>query len=120
MQTFQDAIAIERARYAAARGASLLMLMPAYHGVSLNADAPSMLDRFGRIADAAKISILILNALLSGVTLTMSFLVRLAREMPRSSYFNIEVPFAAAKPRTLTDAGGGTILAPSTERKPLQ
>lgn len=86
------------------------MLMPHYHGVSLNADAPSMLDRFRRIADAAKISILILNALLSGVTLTMSFLVRLAREMPRFSYFNIEVPFAAAKPRTLTDAGGETIL----------
>lgn len=81
---FITQFAIERARYAAARGASLLMLMPPYHGVSLNADAPSMLDRFGRIADA-KISTLVLNALLSGVTLTMSFLVRLAREMPRFS-----------------------------------
>lgn len=109
---FRTQFAIERARYAAARGASLLMLMPPYHGVSLNADAPSMLDRFGRIADAAKISILVLNALLSGVTLTMSFLVRLAREMPRFSDFNVEVPFAAAKPRTLTDAGGEAILGP--------
>lgn len=109
---FGTQFAIERARYAAARGARLLMLMPPYHGVSLNADAPSMLDRFGRIADAAKISILVLNALLSGVTLTMSFLVRLAREMPRVSYFNVEVPFAAAKPRTLTDAGGEEILGP--------
>ncbi|MGY4498195.1 hypothetical protein ACVWYH_002126 [Bradyrhizobium sp. GM24.11] len=79
-----------------------------------------MLDRFGRIADAAKISILVLNALLSGVTLTMSFLVRLAREMPRFRYFNIEVPFAAAKPRTLTDVREEAILGPSTERKPLQ
>lgn len=85
---FSTQFAIERVRYAAARGASLLMLMPPYHGVSLNADAPSVLDRFGRIADAAKISILVLNALLSGVTLTMSFLVRLAREMPRFGYFN--------------------------------
>ncbi|MGY4345947.1 hypothetical protein ACVWXM_002414 [Bradyrhizobium sp. GM7.3] len=42
----------------------------------------------------------------------MSFLVRLAREMPRFSYFNVEVPFAAAKPRTLTDAGGEAILGP--------
>ncbi|MCK1531509.1 hypothetical protein IVB15_28395 [Bradyrhizobium sp. 182] len=67
---------------------------------------------FGRIADTAKISILVLNALLSGVTLTMSFLVRLAREMPRFSYFNIEVPFAAAKPLTLTDSGGEAILSP--------
>ncbi|WP_247804025.1 hypothetical protein [Bradyrhizobium sp. 191] len=109
---FSTQFAIERARYAAARGASLLMLMPPYLGVSLNADAPSMFDRFGRVADAAKISILVLNALLSGVTLTMSFLVRLAREMRRFSYFNIEVPFAAAKPRTLTDAGGEAILGP--------
>ncbi|MGY4345948.1 dihydrodipicolinate synthase/N-acetylneuraminate lyase [Bradyrhizobium sp. GM7.3] len=59
---FRTQFAIERARYAAARGASLLMLMPPYHGVSLNADAPSMLDSLGRIADAAKISILVLNA----------------------------------------------------------
>lgn len=43
---------------------------------------------------------------------TMSFLVRLPREMPRFSYFNVEVPFAAAKPRTLTDAGGEAILGP--------
>lgn len=108
MQTVQDAIC-NRARPLCGRA---WMLMPPYHGVSLNADAPSMLDRLGRIADAAKISILVLNALLSGVTLTMSFLVRLAREMPRFSYFNVEVPFAAAKPRTLTDAGGEAILGP--------
>lgn len=37
---FSTQFAIERARYAAARGASLLMLMPPYHGLSLNADAP--------------------------------------------------------------------------------
>lgn len=108
---FRTQFAIERARYAAARGASLLMLMPPYHGVSLNADGPSMLDRFGRIADAAN-TILVLNALLSGVTLTMSFLVRLAWEMRRFSYFNVSVPFATAKPRTLTDAGGEAILGP--------
>lgn len=30
----------------------------------------------------------------------------------RYSYFNMEVPFAAAKPRTLTDAGGEAILGP--------
>ncbi|MET4222720.1 dihydrodipicolinate synthase/N-acetylneuraminate lyase [Bradyrhizobium sp. LB14.3] len=111
-KNFRTQFAIERARYAAARGASLLMLMPPYHGVSLNADAPSRPDRFGRIADAAKIWVPVLNALLSSVTLTMSFLVRLAGEMPRFSYFNIEVPFAAAKPRTLTGAGGEAILGP--------
>ncbi|MGY4444339.1 dihydrodipicolinate synthase/N-acetylneuraminate lyase [Bradyrhizobium sp. LM2.3] len=37
---FSTQFAIERTRYAAARGASLLMLMPPYHGLSLNADAP--------------------------------------------------------------------------------
>lgn len=110
MQTFQHAIC-NRARPLCGRA----WRKPSDADAALPRPEPqrrraSMLDRFGRIADAAKISILVLNALLSGVTLTMSFLVRLAREMPRFSYFNMEVPFAAAKPRTLTDAGGEAIL----------
>lgn len=35
---FSTRIAVERARYAAERGASLLMLMPPYHGSGLKAD----------------------------------------------------------------------------------
>lgn len=37
------------------------------------------------------------DASLSGVTLTVPFLVRLAREVPLVSYFKIGVPYAARR-----------------------
>jgi 4-hydroxy-tetrahydrodipicolinate synthase len=43
---------------------------------------------------------------LSGVTLSVPFLARLAREVPQVCYFKIEVPGAAAKLRALIAAGG--------------
>jgi hypothetical protein len=52
------------------------------------------------------------DAPLSGVTLTVPFLVRLAREVPQVSYFKIEVPAAAAKLRALIAAGGDAIAGP--------
>ncbi|MDB5606833.1 MAG: dihydrodipicolinate synthase family protein [Bradyrhizobium sp.] len=52
------------------------------------------------------------DAPLSGVTLSVPFLVRLAREVPLARYFKIEVPFAAAKLRSLIEAGGEAIVGP--------
>jgi 4-hydroxy-tetrahydrodipicolinate synthase/2-keto-3-deoxy-L-arabinonate dehydratase len=109
---FSTRVAVERARYAAERGASLLMLMPPYHGAGLKADDAGMLEHFGRVADAAKIPIMVQDAPLSGVTLSVPFLVRLAREVPLVSYFKIEVPFAAAKLRSLIEVGGEAIVGP--------
>ncbi|MGY3622164.1 dihydrodipicolinate synthase family protein [Bradyrhizobium sp. USDA 10063] len=109
---FSTRIAVERARYAAERGASLLMLMPPYHGAGLKADEAAMLEHFSRVADAAKIPIMVQDAPLSGVTLTVPFLARLAREVPLVNYFKIEVPFAAAKLRALIEAGGDAITGP--------
>lgn len=109
---FSTRIAVERARYATERGASLLMLMPPYHGVGLTVDEASMIEHFARVADAARIPIMVQDAPLSGVVLSVPFLVRLAREVPLVSYFKIEVPFAAAKLRNLIEAGGEAIAGP--------
>lgn len=109
---FSTQIALERARYAAERGASLLMLMPPYHGAGLKVGDAGMLEHFGRVADAAQIPIVVQDAPLSGVTLSVPFLVRLASEMPLVSYFKIEVPFAASKLRALIEAGGEAIVGP--------
>ncbi len=109
---FSTRIAVERARYAAERGASLLMLMPPYHGAGLKADESGMIEHFARVADAAGIPIMVQDAPLSGVTLTIPFLVRLAKEVPLVSYFKIEVPFAAAKLRSLIEAGEDAIAGP--------
>jgi 2-keto-3-deoxy-L-arabinonate dehydratase len=109
---FSTAIAVSRARRAAASGATMLMLMPPYHGTALRADETLMLQHFAQVAEAACIPIMIQDAPLSGVSLSVTFLVRLAREVPGVRYFKIEVPGAAAKLRSLIAAGGDAIEGP--------
>jgi len=109
---FSTRIAAERARAAAAAGAAMLMLMPPYHGASLRADEKGILEHFQRIADATPLPIMLQDAPLSGVALSVPFLARLAREVPRVGYFKIEVPGAAAKLRGLVEAGGAAIEGP--------
>ena len=80
---FSTRIAAGRASKAAAAGAAMLMLMPPYHGAGLRADEKTIIEHFARIADAAAIPIMVQDAPLSGVTLTVPFLVRLARREGR-------------------------------------
>jgi dihydrodipicolinate synthase/N-acetylneuraminate lyase len=109
---FGTRIASERGARAAALGASMLMLMPPYHGVGLRADEDGMLAHFAAVAEAARIPLMIQDAPLSGVHLSVPFLVRLARTVPLAGYFKIEVPGAAAKLRALIAAGGDAIAGP--------
>ncbi len=109
---FSTRIAIERARRAEAAGARMLMLMPPYHGATLRADEPGVFEQFARIAEAVSIPLMVQDAPLSGVTLSVPFLARLAREVPQVCYFKIEVPGAAAKLRALIAAGGAAIAGP--------
>lgn len=109
---FSTRIAAERGRRAAKAGAAMLMLMPPYHGALLKADEAGMLAHFSVVADAAKIPIMVQDAPLSGVTLSVPFLARLAKEVPLAQYFKIEVPGTAAKLRALVAAGGASIVGP--------
>jgi dihydrodipicolinate synthase/N-acetylneuraminate lyase len=109
---FSTRIAAERARKAAEAGAAMLMLMPPYHGAGLRADEKGMVEHFARVAEAAKIPIMIQDAPLSGITLSVPFLARLAREVPLVRYFKIEVPQAAAKLRALIETGGEAVEGP--------
>ncbi len=109
---FATAVAAERGRRAAAAGGAMLMLMPPYHGAGLRADEDRMIEHFARVAEAARLPIMVQDAPLSGVPLSVPFLVRLAREVPLVRYFKIEVPQAAAKLRALIAAGGAAIEGP--------
>ena len=109
---FSTQIAVTRARKAAVAGASIVMLMPPYHGSGLRADENGMLEHFSRVAEAASIPIMVQDAPLSGVQLSVPFLVRLARDVPLVRYFKIEVPGAAAKLRNLRAMGGEIIEGP--------
>lgn len=109
---FSTRLAAERGRKAAAAGAKMLMLMPPYHGASLRADETGIVEHFARVAEAARIPIMVQDAPLSGVTLSVSLLARLAREVPLVQYFKIEMPGTAAKLRALIAAGGKAIVGP--------
>jgi dihydrodipicolinate synthase/N-acetylneuraminate lyase len=109
---YSTRIASERARAAATAGAAMLMMMPPYHGATLRADDKGMLEHFAQVAEAAGLPIMYQDAPLSGATVSVAFLVRLAREVPAVRYFKIEVAGSAGKLRALIEQGGDTIAGP--------
>jgi len=109
---FSTAIAAARGKRAAEAGAAMLMLMPPYHGAGLQADEEAMIEHFDAVARASNLPIMLQDAPLSGVKLSVGFLARLAREVPAVNHFKIETPFAAAKLRELIAVGGESIVGP--------
>lgn len=110
---YSTRIAAARAQKAANAGAKMLTLMPPYHGATMCADEKGVFEHFARVADAAPLPIMMVqDAPLSGVTLRVSFMARLAREVSQVCYFKIEMPNTAAKLRALVEAGGEAILGP--------
>jgi 4-hydroxy-tetrahydrodipicolinate synthase len=109
---FSTGIVEARAREAAAMGAAMVMMMPPYHGAALKADEEAMFEHFARAGKAGGIPIMVQDAPLSGVALSVPFLVRMAREIEQVKLFKIEVPQAAAKLRALLEAGGDAIEGP--------
>ena len=109
---FASRVVEARAREAAAQGAAMLMMMPPYHGALLRADEEAVFEHFARAGAAGGIPIMVQDAPISGVTLSVPFLVRMAREIEQVRLFKIETPQAAAKLRALIEAGGDAIEGP--------
>ena len=109
---FSTRLAAARVRKAAAAGAAMVMVMPPYHGTALRAGEPGILEHFAQLAEAVAIPIMVQDAPLSGVTLSVPLLARLARELPQVCYFKIEMPGTADKLRALIEAGGDAIAGP--------
>ncbi|MFP1633205.1 dihydrodipicolinate synthase family protein [Zhengella sp. ZM62] len=109
---FYTDIVVRRARDAQAMGASMVMMMPPYHGVGLVPAAQGIFEHFQAVSDAISIPIMVQDAPLSGAPLPVDLLVRMARELENVSYFKIEVPFAADKLAALIEAGGEHIAGP--------
>ena len=109
---FSTRIATERARRSEAAGAAMIMLMPPYHGTGLKADDTGIMEHFSEIADAISIPIMVQDAPLSGVALSVALLAKMARAIPQLAYFKIETPQAAAKLRALIAEAGEAIDGP--------
>ena len=77
---FATRIAAERAHRAAESGAAMIMLMPPYHGAALKAGEQGITEHFAAIADAAQIPLMVQDAPLSGVQLSVPYLVELGKK----------------------------------------
>ncbi len=108
---FSTRIVVGRCRRAAELGAAMVMLMPPYHGAGLRGTEAQTYEQFARAAEGG-LPIMVQDAPLSGVELSVTFLARLAREIAGVAYFKIETPQAAGKLRSLIRAGGEAIQGP--------
>lgn len=108
---FATQVAVDRARLARSVGAEMVMMMPPYHGVLLKGDSDQIFEQFEQVGEVG-LPIMIQDAPLSGVTLPVSLLVRMAHEIEMVKLFKIECPQAAVKIRALIEAGGEAIEGP--------
>ncbi|MEY8099375.1 dihydrodipicolinate synthase family protein [Falsihalocynthiibacter sp. S25ZX9] len=104
-------IAIERARFAKDIGADIVMMMPPYHGALLKGTPEQTFEQFAEVGKVG-IPIMVQDAPLSGVDLSVPLLVSMAREIEMVKLFKIECPRAANKLRALISEGGDAIEAP--------
>ncbi|WP_102223777.1 dihydrodipicolinate synthase family protein [Acidimangrovimonas sediminis] len=109
---FATEIVVARAKAAEAMGAAMVMMMPPYHGVGLVPAEVGIYEHFQAASNAISIPIMVQDAPLSGVSLPVPLLVKMARELENVSYFKIETPFAADKLAALIEAGDKDIVGP--------
>jgi 2-keto-3-deoxy-L-arabinonate dehydratase len=109
---YSSAVCIERSVRAQSMGASMLMVMPPYHGATFRVPEPLIYEFYARLSDAVNVPIMIQDAPAAGTVMSAAFLARMARELEQVSYFKIETAGAAAKLRELIALGGDAIEGP--------
>ncbi|WP_159993171.1 dihydrodipicolinate synthase family protein [Roseomonas sp. 18066] len=109
---FSTRICAERSREAEALGASMVMVMPPYHGATFRVPEGAIFDFFQGVSDAIGIPIMIQDAPVAGTPLSAAFLARMAREIAQVRYFKIETAGAASKLRALIALGGDAVEGP--------
>jgi 2-keto-3-deoxy-L-arabinonate dehydratase len=115
---FSSRVCAARSRQAQEAGAAMVMIMPPYHGATFRVCEKVIFEFYRVVSDAIDIPIMIQDAPVAGTPLSVDLLSRMAREIPRISYFKIEVPMAAAKLRDLIAAGATAFKAPGTAKRP--
>ena len=109
---FSTQVCAARSLRAQEQGASMVMVMPPYHGATIRVGEGPMYEFFARLSDAIRIPIMIQDAPVSGTTLSAAFLARMATEIDNVAYFKIETAGAASKIRELIRLGGDAIEGP--------
>ncbi len=109
---FSTQVTTARSVQAQQLGASMVMVMPPYHGATIRVPEGQIYEYFSRLSDAIDIPIMIQDAPVSGTPLSVPFLARMAQEIKQVSYFKIETAGAASKLRELIRVGGAAIEGP--------
>jgi dihydrodipicolinate synthase/N-acetylneuraminate lyase len=105
-------VCAQRSRRAQEAGASMVMVMPPYHGATIRMSEPAIFEFFQKLSDAIDIPIMIQDAPVSGTPLPAALLARMATQIENVAYFKIETAGAASKLRELIRLGGDAIEGP--------
>ncbi|MBX2837838.1 MAG: dihydrodipicolinate synthase family protein [Gammaproteobacteria bacterium] len=102
---YSTAIVVQRIQRAKELGAAMIMLMPPYHGALLRGSEQHTYEQFSRAADVG-LPIMVQDAPLSGVSLSVASLANMAKSIPGVSYLKIETAGTADKlAAVITQAG---------------
>ena len=78
----------------------------------LKPDDIGIYEHFAEVSVALSIPIMIQDAPLSGVMMSVALLAKMAQDLPLLQYFKIETPGTAQKLRALIEVGGKAIVGP--------
>ena len=97
---FATNIVRHRAQLAKSLGADIIMMMPPYHGALLKGNSDQIFEQFNEISKV-EIPIMIQDAPLSGIELSVPLLTKMINEIEYLTCFKIESAQAASKIRAL-------------------
>ena len=97
---FATDIVRPRAELAKSLGADIIMMMPPYHGALLKGNSDQIFEQFNEISKVG-IPIMIQDAPLSGIELSVPLLTKMINEIDNLTCFKIESAHAALKIRAL-------------------
>ena len=109
---FSARVAAERSRRAQDLGATMVMLMPPYHGATMSVPYDQVRAFFHTVAEAVDIPIMLQDAPLSTTRLSAAELAGLAREIPNVTHVKAEMPGAADKLRAVIGLAGPDLPGP--------
>ena len=108
---FATDIVRPRAELAKSLGADIIMMMPPYHGALLKGNPDQIFEQFNEISKVG-IPIMIQDAPLSGIDLSVPLLTKMINEIENLTCFKIESAQAASKIRALINNCSERLDAP--------
>jgi 4-hydroxy-tetrahydrodipicolinate synthase len=108
---FSTDIAFSRAKLVKELGGEMVMMMAPYHGALMKGTPDQTFEQFSKVGEAG-VTIMVQDAPLSGVDLSVPLLIKMAKEIEMVKCFKIECAQAATKLRVLIKEGKQYIEGP--------